>query len=203
LVWPTNSGSAMKQDTSAQPPPDQVVAGDVARLAVADKLPVGAHALEDRGPEPGLVRAALGRGDRVAVGLDEAVAGGRPGDRPFDGAGDGELLLEIDAAGEGGVGVGGRAAQGLGQVVRQAAGEVERRLGGRLAVVEGGFPADLDPREEVGLGADHLEQARGLETVGAEDLLVGVEGGAGAAAVRDRAFGAERALGHAAREACT
>jgi hypothetical protein len=36
------------------------------------------------------------------------------------------------------------AADGLGQVIAEAAGEVERGLGGRLAVVEGGFPADLD-----------------------------------------------------------
>jgi hypothetical protein len=70
----------------------QVVAGDVAGLLVADEVAIGAHALQDRGPEPGLVRAALGRRHGVAVGLDEAVARGRPGDRPFDGAGDAELL---------------------------------------------------------------------------------------------------------------
>jgi hypothetical protein len=40
----------------------QVVAGDVAGLLVA-QLAIGADALEDRGPEPGLVRAALGRRD--------------------------------------------------------------------------------------------------------------------------------------------
>ena len=52
-----------------------------------------------------------------------------------------------------------------------------------FAVVDRGFPADFDAREQVGLGADRFEEARGLEAVVAEDLLVGVEGDGGAAPV--------------------
>ena len=61
-----------------------VLAGDLRRLAVADELAVGAQALEERRPKPGLVGAALGRRDGVAVGGDEAVALRGPVDRPFD-----------------------------------------------------------------------------------------------------------------------
>ena len=55
----------------------EVLARDLLGLPVVGELAVGADALEDGGPEPGLVRAAFGRGDGVAVGLDEAVARGR------------------------------------------------------------------------------------------------------------------------------
>jgi hypothetical protein len=178
----------------------QVVAGDVGGLLVGHKLPIGADALQDRGPEPGLMRAALGRGHGVAVGLDEAVARGRPGDGPFDGTGDVELGLEVDLSGEGRVGIGGRGADGLGQVIAEAAGEVERGLGRRLTVVDAGFPADLDAGEKVCLRPDHLEKTGRFEPVGAEDLLVGVEGDGGAAPVGDGPFGADGALGDAARE---
>ena len=57
---------------------------------------------------------------------------------------------------------------------------MEGGLGGGLAVVDGGFPADFDAREEVGLGADGFDHPRGFEAVVAEDLFDGVEGGGGA-----------------------
>ena len=46
------------------------------------------------------------------------------------------------------------------------------------------FPADLDAREEIGLGPRHLEKAGGLHLERAEDLAVGMEGDRGAPAVR-------------------
>ena len=87
--------------------------------------------------KPGNMRAAFGRGHGVAVGLDEAVAGGGPVDGPFDLARLAEFLLEIDGAREGGVGVGGGGAEGLSQVVGQAAGEVEGGLLRGFAVGDG------------------------------------------------------------------
>ena len=72
---------------SAQPPVIRSSRVIEAAFLLFDQLAVGADALEDRGPEPRLVGAAFGRGDRVAIALDEAVACGRPVDRPLDFAG--------------------------------------------------------------------------------------------------------------------
>ena len=145
--------------------------------------------------------AALGRGDGVTVGLDETVARGRPVDRPFDLARHAKALLELDGARKRVLGIGRGLAQRLAQVVGQAAGEVEGRLHRRVAVFDLGLPADLDAGEEIGLGADHLEQARGFEAVRAKNLFVGVEGHGGAPAVGGRADLLHRALRDAAREA--
>ena len=62
LVWPTNSGSRMKQLTQRASACGQIFAGDLRGLLVADKFAVGADALEDGGPEAGLMRAAFGVG---------------------------------------------------------------------------------------------------------------------------------------------
>ena len=115
---------------------EQVLAGDLPGLAVVRKLAVGADALEDRGPEARFMGAAFGGRHGVAVGLQEAVARGGPVDRPFDLARRVEFLAEIDGAGEGLVGVGGRTPHGFAQVVGEAAGEVEAGLRRGFAVVE-------------------------------------------------------------------
>ncbi len=63
-------------------------------------------------------------------------------------------------------------------------------------------PADLDAAEQIRLRARHLEQALRLERrLGAEDVGVGLEADAGAAAVADLAEVLELALGMAALEA--
>ena len=179
----------------------QVVAGDVLGLAVLGQLAIGADAFQDRGPEARLMRAALGRRHGVAVGLDEAVARGRPVDRPFDLAGNAETLAELDQPGKGPVGIGRGGAQLFAQIVRQPAGEVEGGLARGLAVVDLGLPADFHAGMQVGLGLDHPHHARGLQPVVAEDLLVGMEGDGGAAAVRGGADLLDRPLRDAAAEA--
>ena len=69
----------------------------------------------------------------------------------------------------------------------------DERLGAR--------PADLDAAEQVGLGARHAEEARGLEGGAlAEDLLVGLEAHLGAAPVLDGAQLLQLALRLAAAE---
>ena len=110
------------------------------------------------------MRAAVGRRNGVAIGVDKAVVLGQPGDRPFQRAvalglfhpADeelvGDLLLALDVGGE---------------IVLQAAGEVENRLGRGLAggveQARRAFPADFHAAEQIGLGAGHLEDARRAE----------------------------------------
>ena len=62
-----------------------VVAGDGRRaLVLADALGVILEAAQQRRAQAGFVRAAVRRRDGVAVGVEEAVGVGGPGDRPFD-----------------------------------------------------------------------------------------------------------------------
>ena len=147
------------------------------------------------------MRAALGRGHGVAVGMDEAVARGRPVDRPFDRSGNAELVLEVDLAREGAVGIGRRALHRQRKEVGQAVGVVERRLKRRVAILDGGFPADFHAGEEVGLRPHHLEQARGLELERAEDFGIRVEGDGSPAPVRGGADLFHRAKGGATGKA--
>jgi hypothetical protein len=149
----------------------------------------------------GDVGAAFGGGHGVAVALDEAVARRGPVDRPFDLARGVEFLAEINGAGEGAFGIGRGGAERFIEVIGQSAGEVEGGLKRRFAVVDGGFPADFDAREEIGLGANGFEQARRFEAVRAENLGIRVEGDGGAAAVVGGTDLLHRALGQAAREA--
>ena len=85
------------------------------------------------------------------------------------------------------------------QKVLEPAGEVEDGPLRRLAVAGeerlGAAPADLDAAEEIGLGARHAEQPRRLERALAENLGIGLEADAGAAAVLDRAEILQRAVG--------
>ena len=145
--------------------------------------------------------AAFAGRDGVAVGAEIAVAG-KPGDRPFDRA---MAALLLGPAGE-------DRHDGLllaelgGEVIGEAARKVERRLLGNavLAVEELGcaLPADLDPAEEVGLGAGHGEQALGLEGGAlAEDVRVRLEADARAAPVMDLAELLQLLQRRAAREA--
>ena len=169
-------------------------------LAVLHAFAVGAEPLQDGGPEARLMRAAFGGGDGVAVAVQKPVAGGGPVDRPFDGTGEVVFLGERDAAREGAVGVGGGLFQLVREIVGKAPGEVEDGLHRRVAVGDRGFPADLDAREEIGLGPRHPHQAVGLEGERAEDLRIGVEGDGGAAAVGGGAHLLQRALRDAAGE---
>ena len=59
-----------------------VVGGDDGGALVADEVGVGLEAAQEHAPQSGLVAAAFGRRDRVAIGADETVPG-KPGDRPF------------------------------------------------------------------------------------------------------------------------
>ena len=102
--------------------------------------------------------AAVRRRDRVAIGMNEAVVFGEPGDRPFERA---VAALAADLAGKS---FGGDAILLLdfaGEIIGEAAGEAECRLrryvGSGLDQFLSAFPADFDAAEEVGLGARHPE----------------------------------------------
>ena len=85
LVWPWNSGSRMNTD-SMQPAPVITSSVVTARgaLVLADAVGVILEAAQQRGAQAGFMRAAVRRRDGVAVGIEEAVGVGGPGDRPFD-----------------------------------------------------------------------------------------------------------------------
>ena len=94
-------------------------------LFLADARGVILQAAQQRGAQAGFMRAAIGRRDRVAIGLQEAVGVGGPGDRPFDRAVTAGLA---DAAGEN-VGMHQRRAFEVGgEIILQAVGEMERGL---------------------------------------------------------------------------
>ena len=63
----------------------QVVGGDGGgALALADALGMVFQRPQQGEPEAAFVRAAVGRRDGVAVGMDETVVMGEPGHRPFE-----------------------------------------------------------------------------------------------------------------------
>ena len=95
-------------------------------LGLADALGVILQGAQQRGAQARLVRAAVGRRDRVAIGMDEAVLGGEPGDRPFDRA---VLARLLDLAGEDLIDDERLALDVGGEIVLEAAGKVEDRLG--------------------------------------------------------------------------
>ena len=91
------------------------------------------------------------------------------------------------------------------EIILQAAGEMKGVFGRNVldALQQLGVaaPADFDAAEQIGFRARHLEQALRLERrLGAENLGVGLEADAGAAAVVDLAEVFELALGMAALE---
>ncbi len=200
LVWPWNSGSRMNTESMAAAVPSTSSAVICAGAAVADALAEVAQRLAERRAEAVLVRAALGRRDGVAVGVEEAVLVGDPAHRPLDRA---VPALLVDAAGEDVLGDARLAVDGGFQVLLEAAGEMEARLRRRVVGDErlGARPADLDAAEQVGLGARHAQEARRLEGGAlAEDLLVGLEADLGAAPVLDGAELLQLALRRAAAE---
>ena len=124
------------------------------------------QAPRQHGAQAGLVGAALRRRHGVAIGLGETVRLAEPGPaprhRPFDRA---AVLGALDAAGEGLRRHRLDLADPLLEEVGQAVREMEGRLGGG-GVVEtlgGALPPDLHATEQVGLGAGHAIQTRGLE----------------------------------------
>ena len=181
---------------------DDVLGRDLGGALFVGQFAVGFQAPDQGGAQAGLVGAAIGGRDGVAVGLDEAVglaeADGRPGHGPFDGAG---LALAFDAAREG-RGDRVQLADPLGQGVGQTVGEVEG--GGLGRGVDDPFgragPSDFHAAEQIGLGPRHAEQAGGLEgCADAEDLRVGMEPDQGALLLR-RLQLLDRAQRDAARE---
>ena len=76
---------------------EHVVGRHLRDALVAGELAIAAQALGERRAQTRLMRAAVGRRHGVAIGAQEAVVAGDPGDRPFDRAGAFGLL---DAAGE-------------------------------------------------------------------------------------------------------
>jgi hypothetical protein len=105
-------------------------AGDDRGALVAGELGIGAQAAQHIA-EAGLVRAALGRRDGVAVGIDEAVAA-KPRHRPFDRRG--RRCFSLLPAKISRVTWRFVAERG-GEVVLQAAGEMETAFGRRRVFV--------------------------------------------------------------------
>src|SRR3972149_179065 len=108
--------------------------------------------------------AAVRGRNRVAVGLQEAVGVGSPGNRPFDGAGAGG---RADIAGEDVWMPQRGAGETCGQIIFQPVGEMERRLFRHVLAAAQQFlrapPADFDAAVKIGLRARYLEYTLGLE----------------------------------------
>ena len=116
----------MKTEISAAQLDHDVVGGQRRRaLGLADALGVILQPAQQRGAQARFVRAAVRRRDGVAIGMDEAVLAGEPGDRPFDRA---MLARFLDLAGEGLVDDQLLALDVGGEIILQAAREVKRRL---------------------------------------------------------------------------
>ena len=179
----------------------QILAGDLFGLAVLHQIAIGAHALQDRGPEPRLMRATFGGGHGVAIGLQETVAHGRPVDRPFHTARHAVFFGKANLSGKRPVRIGCCFLKRIAQIIGQAAGKVKIRLQGGFAVIDRGFPADFDAREQIGLRPYHFQQPRRFHLQRAKDFGIGVEGHGGAAPVGGRADLLHRALRDTARKA--
>ena len=148
------------------------------------------------------MRAALGRGNGVAVGGRETVIAAEPGHSPLHGA---VASFLLDTTREYLVRHAVLALDALGQEVLQPAGEVKHCLVRRLFVLdERGIagPADLDATEEIGLRPRHLVEPRRQERCVAlpEDLLVRMEGHLRAAPTGNLAEVLDRASGFATPE---
>ena len=147
------------------------------------------------------MRAAVRRWHRVAIGVEEAVLAGDPGDGPFHRA---MAFALVAFAGEEFLGDGLLAFDAAGEKVLETAWEVEHGALRRVLVAgeqrRGAGPADLHAAEEIGLGARHAEQPRRREGHAlAEDLGVRLEADLSAAAVVHRAKGLQRTVGSPSR----
>ena len=116
------------------------------------------------------VRAALQRGDGVAIGIEERLGLGRPGDGPFHRA----LAVAIFGAAEEGARRDGRLAFDLAarKSVRPPGNFSVSSAGVPLSIRAGvAFPADFDAAEQIGLGLRHAIEPRRREMhVVAENL---------------------------------
>src|SRR5262249_23482434 len=163
-----------------------VLAGNATgALALADALGVVLEAAQERAAQTGLVGAAVGRRDGVAIGGEKTVGVGGPGHCPLGGAMAPGLAR---AAGEDIKGNEGGVAELGTEIVAQACGEMERGLLRYILDAAqkllGARPPDLDAAKQVSLRARHLEDALRLEMrLRAEDLRVGAEAHPGAAPV--------------------
>ncbi len=164
-----------------------VVRGDRGgALALADALGVILEPAGERGAQARFMRAAVGRRDGVAVGVEEAVGVGGPRHRPL------RSSVRAGLAGAAGENVGmyeGGVGERFRQIILQAIGEMKRRLFRHVLDAAQQFllarPADFDAAEQISFRARHLEHALGLEMrLGAEDLRVRAEAHFGAAPVR-------------------
>ncbi len=131
LVWPWNSGSRMKIDSSAQAVDEHVVGGDLGAALVAGELAIGAQGFDQRRAQARLMGAAFRRRHGVAIGIEEAVGVGDPGNGPFHGA---VAFALVGPAGEHVLGDGLLAFDAGGEKVLQPAGEVQHRGCRRLLV---------------------------------------------------------------------
>ena len=141
-----------------------VFAGDPGRaLALAGALGVVLQAAQQRGAHAGLVGAAVRRRNGVAVGVEEAVGVGGPGDGPLRAA----VLADLARLAAEDIGVDQRRVlERLGEIILQPFLEMERGLLRHVGAFDqflGAGPADFDAAEQIGLGARHLEHALGLE----------------------------------------
>ncbi len=111
-----------------------VLGGDLGGFLVAGEVAEMAQALGDGGAEAGLVGAAFGGRDRVAVGAGEAVlfaeAGLGPGDGPFAFA----VMAHVDEAGEGRFRDRGLVVEDFVQLVGEAVGVGEDGVGGDFRI---------------------------------------------------------------------
>ena len=175
---------------------EHVVGRHLRHALVAGQLAIAAQALGERRAQAGLMGAAVGGRHGVAIGTQEPVVAGDPGDRPLDRA---RAFGLLHAAGEHFVGDGLLAVDAVGQKILEPAREMEHRAVRRVAVAGqlrlGARPADLHAAEQIGLGARHAEQPGRLECRAlAEDLGIGPEADRRAAPVLDRAETLHRAV---------
>ena len=163
-----------------------VVAGDGGgAFLLVDARGVVLQPAQQRRAQAGFMRAAVRRRNGVAVGVEEAVGVGGPGDRPLHRA------MGADFAVRAGKDVRmhqRRILELVGQIVLQALLEMEGGLLGHvLDALEQrlvAMPADFDAAEQISLRARHLEDALGHEGgLGSENLRIGPESNLGAAPV--------------------
>ena len=155
-----------------------VVACDRRRaLALTHSLGMVLDALQQRTAQPRLVRAAVRRRNRVAIG------GQDPSLSAVQATAHCARAVHPDFAGAAGEDIGmdeRRAVDRRGQIILKTIREME---GGLLRYVLdaaqkllGAGPADLDTSEQIGLGARHLEHALRLEArLGPKDFRIGPE----------------------------
>ena len=158
LVLPLELGLADEDRDEAGARDHHVVGRQHRRaFALADAVGVILQPAQEGAAKPRLVRAAVRRRDRVAIGMDEAVGVGEPRHRPFDRAMPGRLL---HLAGEHLLGHLIVLADLLQQIIAQPAWKAEHGLGRNVCAGDErgrAMPADLDATEEIGFCARHAE----------------------------------------------